>query len=277
MIRASTRLNDMLTMFTGARIFDLEQMRYGGMPNHPNNHPHYYYTLHRRHEAGSADARTPAAGVIVSTEHTGTHIDALCHNSEKLILFGGVRVTPEVQTSLGFTYAGAETIPPMVGRAVLLDLAAHRGVARLEPNTTVSRPELEEVEEAQRTQIRAGDIVLVRTGFGSLWSDPEAYSAAAGMGVDVSNWLADKGVRAVGADNASWDVAGSFDNDMCASLPGHVVLLARNGIYIIEHLFLEEVSAAGYREFLMVNLALKMKGATGSPIRPVAIVPAERS
>ena len=83
---------------------------------------------------------------------------------------------------------------------------------------------------------------------------PVAYAEAAGMGVDVSNWLAEKKVRAVGADNASWDVHGSYDKDMCCSLPGHVVLLARNGIYIIEHLNLEELSKTGHREFLLVYL-----------------------
>jgi kynurenine formamidase len=270
---ANPQLDEMLGAFAGSRIIDLEQMRHRGMPNHPNNSPDYFYSLHRRHEENWADARTPAGGMIVSTDHAGTHMDALCHNSEKLFLFGGKRVTSEIQTQSGFTYMGAETIAPFFGRGVLLDIGAHRGVERLEPNMTISRPELQEVEEAQGTPVRQGDVVLVRTGYGSLWGDPAAYAEAAGMGVDVSNWLAEKKVRAVGADNASWDVGGSYDKDMCCSLPGHVVLLARNGIYIIEHLYLEELSKTGHREFLLVYLPLKLKGATGSPLRPVAIVP----
>lgn len=277
MSAVNRHLEDLIRGFGHARVFDLEQLRYQGMPNHPNNHPGYYYTLHRRHEIGWPDARTPAAGLIVSTEHTGTHIDALCHNSERLVLFGGVRVTAEIQTSKGFTYAGAETIPPLIGRAVLLDIAAHRGVDRLDPNTTVSQVELESVAAAQGTEIRTGDVVLVRTGYGSLWNDPDKYSHAAGMGVDASTWLAAKGVKAVGADNSAWDVPESFDHEMCASLPGHVVLLARNGIYILEHLFLDELSSSGQREFLFVCLPLKLKGATGSPIRPIALVPSELS
>jgi kynurenine formamidase len=211
---ANPRLDEMLSAFAGSRIIDLEQMRHRGTPSHPNNSPDYFYSLHRRHEENWPDARTPAGGMIVSTDHAGTHVDALCHNSEKLFLFGGIRVTAAIQTQSGFTHAGAETIPPFFGRGVLLDLAAHRGVNRLEPNMTVSRSELEEVEEAQRTPVRQGDVVLVRTGFGSLWGDPTAYAEAAGMGVDVSNWLAEKKVRAVGADNASWNVGGSFDKDI---------------------------------------------------------------
>jgi kynurenine formamidase len=91
---------------------------------------------------------------------------------------------------------------------------------------------------------------------------------------DVSRWLAGIGVHAVGADNMAWDVIGLWDDIDGCTLPGHLVLLARRGIYIIENLMLEDLAAAGVREFTFVCTPLKFTGATGSPVRPIALVPA---
>src|SRR6266478_9892905 len=83
--------------------------------------------------------------------------------------------------------------------------------------------------------------------------------------------LTHRGVRAVGADNMAWDVIGPQDPDLCVTLPGHLLLLVRAGIPIIENLNLEELAAAGAHEFAFVCLPLKMRGATGSPVRPIAL------
>ncbi len=89
---------------------------------------------------------------------------------------------------------------------------------------------------------------------------------------EVSQWLADAGVLAVGADNMAWDHAGGVDPDLGISLPGHVILLVRSGVYIIENVFLEELAAAGAHEFTFICTPLKIRGATCSPVRPVALV-----
>jgi kynurenine formamidase len=78
-------------------------------------------------------------------------------------------------------------------------------------------------------------------------------------------------VRAVGADNLAWDVMGPTDPELKVTLPGHILLLVRAGIPIIENLYLEELTAADVHEFVFVCLPLKMRGATGSPVRPIAI------
>ncbi len=93
------------------------------------------------------------------------------------------------------------------------------------------------------------------------------------MSTEASEWLAEHGPRAVGADNLAWDPI-EYRDDALGSLPGHVVLLVRHGIHILENLFLEELGRDRHREFLFVCLPLKMRGATGSPVRPLAIVPA---
>jgi kynurenine formamidase len=79
-------------------------------------------------------------------------------------------------------------------------------------------------------------------------------------------------VLAVGADNMAWDLMGEADRQLGVTLPGHVLLLVRAGVYIVENLWLEELGEAGVREFTFVCLPLKIVGATGSPVRPVALV-----
>jgi kynurenine formamidase len=92
------------------------------------------------------------------------------------------------------------------------------------------------------------------------------------MDAGASYWVADRGVVAVGVDNSGWDVPGLKDPELGCMLPGHLILLARRGVYIIENLNLEELAAAGRHRFDFVCTPLKLVGATGSPVRPLALV-----
>jgi kynurenine formamidase len=250
-----------------ARVYDLEQPRYAGAPTFAAHEPGMVLTLHRRHEPGLGEARTSASALLVMAEHFGTHLDALCHQAENLHLHGGIPVDPEVQTPRGFTRLGAETIPPLIARGVLLDVPGALGVERLPPGHAVSAGELERA--ADGLELRPGDAVLVRLGAGALWDDRPAYEAAGGVGADASAWLADRRPLLVGADNLAWDVPDAREP---TTLPGHVVLLVRAGIYILESLQLEALAADGVREFALVCLPLKLRGGTGSPVRPIALV-----
>jgi kynurenine formamidase len=258
-------ISGLLESIRSARVFDLEQPRYAGAPMHPAHQPGFQYFLHRHHARGAPEARTGASGIVVMPEHSGTHIDALAHQAENLVLHGGIHVDDGVQTSVGFKKLGIETMAPFVSRGVLLDVAGDR---RLEPGHAITA---EQLERAAAVEIREGDVVLVRTGYGALWSDPDEYLRAAGVSAAGSRWLIDKKVAAVGADNMAFDVMGSADPELKVTLPGHVLLLVRAGIPIIENLNLEELAAAGVGEFVFVCLPLKMRGATGSPVRPIAI------
>ncbi len=201
-------------------------------------------------------------------EHSGTHIDALAHQAENLMLHGGIHVDTGVQTSVGFRVHGIETMGPLLGRGVLLDVA---GEQRLPPDHVIAPEELERAASAAGVEIRAGDVVLVRTGYGALWTDPAEYLRAAGVSAAGSRWLIDRRVRAVGADNMAWDIIGPPDPELGVTLPGHLLLLVRAGIPIIENLNLEELAAAAIHEFAFVCLPLKMRGVTGSPVRPIAL------
>ncbi|HZG63027.1 MAG TPA: cyclase family protein [Rubrobacteraceae bacterium] len=263
-------------MTEGMRIFDLEQPRTVDMPIHPaHQQAGYSYLLHRHHEdeyyPDEKGPRSGAAGLIICGEHTGTHIDALCHQAEDLTLFGDVSVDATVQSSRGFTRLGVEEIPPILAPGVLLDAASREGVVSLEPGYAVSADDLGACCEEQGVAVEPGDVVLVRTGNARLWNDTERYLAGPGMDSSASYWLAERGVLAVGADNMAWDVPGMKDPELGCTLPGHLILLVRRGIYIIENLNLEGLAAAGRYRFDFVCTPLKLVGATGSPVRPLAI------
>jgi kynurenine formamidase len=261
-------IDRLLADLGSARIFDLEQPRYPGAPSHPAHAPGFNYFLHRHHARGAPESRTSASGVIVTPEHSGTHIDALAHQAENLTLHGGVHVDDGVQTSAGFRVLGIDTMAPIIGRGVLLDVA---GDTRLAPDYAITPQDLERAAGRDGVEVREGDVVLIRTGFGAVWSDPAAYLGAAGVSAAGSRWLIERKAKAVGADNMAFDVIGPKDEELNVTLPGHLLLLVRAGIPIMENLNLEGLAATRVHEFVFVCLPLKMRGVTGSPIRPIAI------
>jgi kynurenine formamidase len=250
----------MIDTLLSARVYDLEQPRYAGAPSHPAHEPGMVLTLHRRHERGAAELRTGASAMVYMAEHSGTHIDALCHQAYEGRMHGGVEATPRVQTSTGFTTLGIDTVAPIVRRGVLLDV---------EGTHAVGPAELERA--ASGLEIRPGDVVLVRLGSGALWADPSAFKAAGGVTADGSRWLAARRPYAVGADNVAWDLIDEPDPEL-GSIPGHTILIVQEGIHIIEMLYLEELAHDGVREFGFICLPLKFRGGTGSPVRPIALV-----
>jgi kynurenine formamidase len=118
-------------------------------------------------------------------------------------------------------------------------------------------------------EMRSGDVPLVRTGYDTLWDGEADYLRAAGVAKSGSLWAAERGVRAVGADNMTWDVP---DPETGATLFGHVYLLVQKGVYILENLNLAELARERCYSFAFVGIPLKFRGATGSPLRPLALV-----
>ena len=259
----------------GARVFDLEQPRFAGMPLHPAHKPGYFYALHRRHRDSyfpeKFGPRSGSSGVLTMMEHSGTHIDALCHMACDLTMHGGVKVA-EVERADGYRQLGAETMKPLLGRGVLLDVAALKGVAQLPPNYSIPAEDLIAAAKAASISVQPGDVLLVRTGYATSWNDETAYLNAAGVSKSGNIWAADQQVVAVGADNMAWDCMTDRDPETNMALFGHAHLLVTHGIHIIENLNLEELTAARQHTFGFVGIPLKFRGATGSPIRPLALV-----
>jgi kynurenine formamidase len=263
-----------ISSLSSDRIFDLEQPRTEDMPMHPSHKPGYSYVLHRRHNdnVGDDGPRTGASGLIICKEHSGTHIDALCHQAENMFLCGGIKADATVMGSKGFTAHSVDQIAPIVAPGVLLDMAAHFGVESVPEGVALTANDLMACARHQNSVIAPGSVVLVHTGNERHWHDEARYLAGPGMHGDASRWLAAQRPMAVGADNMAWDVLGLKDEVLGCTLPGHIIFLVRAGVYIIENLRLGELAAARQYAFNFVCAPLKFVGATGSPVRPLALV-----
>jgi kynurenine formamidase len=203
--------------------------------------------------------------------HQGTHIDSLGHFFYDGRLYNGF----DSQTihSWGMRYLGIDRAGPFLTRGVLLDLAGLLGVKHLEQGYTISPDELQAAAAAGAVTIQAGDAVLIRTGWILSYSSerPHEYGYLhPGIGLEAAQWLADRDVVLVGSDNPGVERSGFAEGEEW--FPVHKFLLRDCGIYLLEYLDLEELAAAAEHEFLFVAVPLQLRGGTGSPITPLAIV-----
>ncbi len=200
----------------------------------------------------------------------GTQIDGLGHFGIDHVYYNGNRLEDFWRPD-GLAKFGTHELPPIVTRGVLLDVARHRGVERLEGGSAIHRPEIEAMARAQGVTLRRGDVVLFHTGWQSLAkSDPKAFLASEpGLDVDGAEYLASLGVVAVGADTWGLDVLPGTDPEIV--FPVHQVLLAKNGVYILENIRTEELAADRAHEFLFVLGQPRFVGAVQMVINPVAI------
>ncbi|MBS4751398.1 cyclase family protein [Nocardioides sp. zg-ZUI104] len=259
----------------GVEVVDLGRTLTVGMPQSPN-HPAYWHAMPRRHgDMVRGDGGSAANDMISMGTHVGTHVDALAHVSQDGKLYGDVDAY-EAQVGGKFLEHGAHTIAPMVRRGVLLDVPAALGVGRLEPGQEITVADLETTLAKQGTEIREGDVVLVRSGWGQHFDngDGDTYrglsTGVPGVSDAGATFLAEAGIHATGADTIAYEQLKPGAGH--GLLPAHRVLLVERGIYIIEALDLEGLAASGTQEFLFVMSPLKFFGATGSPVRPIAVV-----
>jgi kynurenine formamidase len=258
-------MDEVLTLAAKAKVYDLAQTYFVGMPHYPT-HPPFLFSLTRQHgEYPGPEGHSSSAEAIGLGGHVGTHIDALCHFSYRGKLFGGAAVAQ----SYGGGHAGltVDTIAPIVRRAALLDVAGIQGGKPLAEDFEISPEHLELA--ARGLEIRRGDVVLIRTGWAQYFAEPRKFLAEGkgpGPSIAGARWLSGRGVFAAGSDTLA------FEKIPAATMPVHVHLLVESGIHIIECLSLEELAAAGVREFLFIAAPLKIQGGTGAPMRPLAVV-----
>ncbi|MGW3899200.1 cyclase family protein [Micromonospora profundi] len=260
----------------GVRVYDLGRRLTIGMPQSPN-HPPFWHALPRRHgDAVRPDGGSAANDIITMGTHVGTHIDAFSHVSQDGRLLDG---SDAADAGRGGRYPdlGAHTIAPIVRRGVLLDVPAALGLPDgCEPEYEITPADLSAAADRQGTPLRPGDVALVRSGWGRLFDheDRTRYightTGVPGVGEAGATWLADQGVHAVGADTIAFECLPPGAGH--SVLPAHRVLLVERGVYIIETMALEELAADNVHEFLFVLSPLAIFGATGSPVRPLAVV-----
>lgn len=260
----------------GTRVYGLGRELRQGMPQSPN-HPAFWHALPRRHgDVVRSDGGSAANDMISMGTHVGTHVDAFAHVSHDGRLLDGSDAE-EAGRGGRFEQLGAHTIEPMVCRGVLLDVAAALGSpVGLDAGYEITPDDLDRTVEAQGTAPGTGDVVLLRSGWGRHFDGPQpsdyvgGASGVPGVGEAGARWLADRGVRAAGADTIAFERLAPGAGH--AVLPAHRVLLVEAGVYIIEAMALEELAADGVHEFVFVMAPLPIFGATGSPVRPLAVV-----
>jgi kynurenine formamidase len=216
--------------------------------------------------------RTMYHDELVSAEigQVGTQFDGLAHIGVGDLFYNG-NDRADFSRPDGFTKLGIENVGPLVTRGVLVDVAAFKNVARLDGGYEITLADLRGALERQRLEVRSGDVVIVHTGWGSLWNvDNAAFGASApGVGLEAAQWLVEREVVLVGSDTWATEVVPNPNPDL--AFPVHQLLIPRNGIYIFENLLTEDLARDRVYEFAFFFAPLRLKGASGSPANPLAI------
>jgi len=202
--------------------------------------------------------------------HMGTHIDALNHFGLNGRIWNGFSADEHLGDK-GWQKAGAETIPPVIARGVLIDLASAAGLEVLPPNYRVNTLDLKRALQRQKTKLAKGDVILLRTGQARHYSEAGKYlHDYPGISLEAVKWLVEEnGAMLLGADNLSLEAFPSEREDNW--VPVHTYLLAERGVMFIEQMLLEELARDKVYEFAFFSASLKLRGASGAPARPIAI------
>jgi kynurenine formamidase len=213
------------------------------------------------------------------SDNVGTQIDGLGHitTGKDDHWYNGFREA-EHAGDFGISKADADSIPPVIGRAVLIDVASWKGVDALPANFAIGSKELQAALAAQKTEVEPGDIVLMRTGTLRFWGETGADHAkiaqhdSAGLTLEGAKWLVEqKGAVFVGSDTSGVEVGKD------PALPGvvnpvHVYLLVEQGVHLGEFHYLEDLARDKVYRFTYVAMTNRLKGTVaGTALRPIAI------
>lgn len=255
------------------RVFDLGTELANGMPVGPiESFGGFRITPYRTPRCLSQPDQAPgfdfSMDLIQGSPHLGSHIDAPAHIQSFGRVFGGHKAA-DVYDDFGWTENGVHTVPSVITRGILLDIPGLLSVERLPDLFEITPENVERCLEKERIEVQRGDAVLIRTGkMADYHGDGSAYFAAGpGIGVAAALWLYDRGMAILGSDTSATEPIPFPDPDNTV----HRAMLVERGVFLVEILQLDELAEEGAYEFLFVCLPLKLRGATGSWVRPVAL------
>ncbi|MFN8440962.1 MAG: cyclase family protein [Caldilineaceae bacterium] len=235
-------------------------------PQWPTRHKTWRVTTfhHQTEGVGSAD------DVVTMHSHSGTHMDALCHVWYDGQFYNGFSAQ-EHMGSTGATRNSIDNLPWIVGRGVLLDIARWKGVDHLRHDEAISAADLDACAQAQGVHFEAGDILLLRTGWMSLFDSNRQEFERGEPGLDNSTlpWLKQHDIVAICADNQAIEVIPQLPPP--SGLPFHPIAIRDLGLYLVENLNLEALAADRVNECLIVIAPLPLTGGIGCPVNPIAI------
>ena len=279
--------DDLVRMVKGARAFDLS-FTWNEQSPVLNLNPPYSFALNRTHRmTHEIFGQVPGSRVswasdimYFSGQHGAPTIDAIGHIGRDLKLHGGVDAVAATATPAGIgNDLGIDSFPAdlMLNRMVFLDVARQLAGGKpdpLPPGFEITGRHLEDAMKAHGVEVRRGDSLMIRTGWGQYFGKDNARylgEQSPGPGQDAARWIIDRGVRLAGDDTATFEKRPAAYGKELFSV--HMMLLADSGIYIVENANLEGLSAAPVHVALLVLTPLKIQGATGSPLRALAVAP----
>ena len=214
------------------------------------------------------------------SDNVGTQIDGLGHITTGADdhWYNGYRER-DWGGDFGIRKADADHIPPIVARAVLIDVAGWRGVDALPANFAIGPKELQAALAAQKTDVEPGDVVLIRTGTLRYWGETGADHAkiaqhdSAGLTLEGAKWLVgQKGAVFIGGDTSGLEVGVDPSLPAGTANPVHEYLLIEQGVHIGEFHYLEGLARDKVYRFVYVAMTNRLKGTVaGTALRPIAI------
>jgi kynurenine formamidase len=251
------------------QVYDLARPLRVGMPHAPT-HPPYAFSLTKLHgEVVYDDGVSASSELITMGGHVGTHVDALCHVSRDGRVHGG-NVVGLQSFSDGITVDPVHELQPILGPGHLVDFPQLLG-RDAAPDDAVDADDFESWF-SEHGGPQPGSVVLVRTGWGRHWHDNATYlgldTGCPGIARSGGRWLGEREILAVGADTIA------FEKTPAPGLEVHVHLLIERGIPIFEALDLEMLAADQVWDFFFIAIPLAIQNGTGSPVRPIALLPA---
>ena len=245
------------------RMYDLGRVLDERVPVFPGRkfHQTLVTTAHHANMGGVGSNRVNwITEVFSGTTQLGTHLDALSHLQIGGRGYDGVTVD-DIATPTGVNTLGIETVPQIVTRGWLIDVSERE----------LGRGDVIEIDEVGGIEPTPGDAVLFHTGWGSRWDNPDDYLAGQpGPGVELAEWMADRGVALSGCDTWSYGPVPPEDPERPFEVPQH--LNVHHGVFIVENLDTSELAADGVREFALILTHPKLRGATGAWTSPIALV-----
>jgi kynurenine formamidase len=205
--------------------------------------------------------------------HCGTHIDTLNHIGHCGHFWNGW--TEETHLSgRHWLVGGTDKYPPLIARGVLLDVAGLHGVETLPALYVITPDDLRNCAREQGTELRRGDIVLVRMGQMAKWPGQEYLDNEPGIGLKAAKYLCeDVGAMCVASDSLSFEalVLGDPEKPPEVFAPVHAYMFATAGCPIMEIVKMDELADDKLYEFAFLSFPMKIRGATGAPMHPIAV------
>ncbi len=267
----------LLQRISAGRIYDLSVDTFPGMPGLAHlgmGDPEFHQWMTHTPDGLAVEGLNPGDprhpidlydDAMLMSAHTGTHLDALNHAGYEDRIFNGFKRREHLGNK-GWRVAGVDQVPPIITRGVLLDVAGFKKLDVLPPSYEVTPADLAATVQAEGITLQKGDAVFIRTGRMTLWPDPKTYVPhEPGVAKAGAAWLIDRGAVTLGADTIA------FERLPIDGEAAHSYVFAKRGVTLMENVWLEELARDRVYEFALIAAPIKIRGATGAPLRPLAL------